>query len=216
METREAIQKRQSIRKFTDKKIDESTLKEIIEDANRTASWANSQPWKVYIATGDKLAEIRKEQLRRDNRGMTGNADFSTMHRDEWDYDSQMNMAEWGSDLQSFLGNRMIDYSKSQDDLFNANALVYLTIPMNSSEWSVYDLGAYSQTLMLSATDHGLGSMPAYEIIKYPDMIREQMDIPETQMISMGVALGYVDDSSKVNNFRTDRVGVDDMLTIEK
>ena len=52
MEFKEAVNYRQSIRYFTNQQIAPDDLKEIVQLAQRTPSWANSQPWQVYIATG--------------------------------------------------------------------------------------------------------------------------------------------------------------------
>ncbi|MDP4105794.1 MAG: nitroreductase family protein [Bacillota bacterium] len=63
------------------------------------------------------------------------------------------------------------------------------------------DLGAFSQTLMLSAYGRGIGSMPAYEIVKYPELVRQFIEIPDDQTITMGVALGYPDEKYSVYIF---------------
>lgn len=79
-------------------------------------------------------------------------------------------MAKWGQELQSYLGDQMPQMSAAQAHLFNAAALVYLVLPQGATDWSVYDLGAFGQTLM-----------PAYEIIRYPDAVRKLMGIPANQ-----------------------------------
>ncbi|MFB6804463.1 nitroreductase family protein [Peribacillus butanolivorans] len=50
---------RRSVRYFMDKQIDQETLIEIVKDAQMTPSWANSQPWRVYIAT-DETRRLNK------------------------------------------------------------------------------------------------------------------------------------------------------------
>ncbi len=216
MDLTEAIYKRRSVRFFTDKQIDQETLIEIIKDAQMTPSWANSQPWRVYIATGQTLKQIQKAHLEYAEQGIRGEADFSTMHREDWDTKARRNMAHWGEEIQQFLGmsNRM-EFPKAQSQLFNAPAIIYLTIPKNSSYWTIFDLGAFTQTLMLSAYGKGIGSMPAYETVKYPKLIRKFMEIPDDQTIAMGVALGYPDEK-KINGFISDREEVEKMLEIKK
>lgn len=59
MDLKEAIYNRRSIRFFTDKKIEQETLIDLVKDAQMAPSWANSQPWRVYIATGETLRKIR-------------------------------------------------------------------------------------------------------------------------------------------------------------
>ena len=46
------VQKRHSTRDFTGQFIPRSQLEQIIQDALTTPSWVNSQPWRVYVATG--------------------------------------------------------------------------------------------------------------------------------------------------------------------
>ena len=49
----------------------------------------------------------------------------------------------------------------------------------------VYDLRAFGQTLMLAASNQGLATMPAYEFVKYPDVLRANMPIPDNEIIGM-------------------------------
>lgn len=56
----EILQRRRLVRHFNECKIPRGTLIEIVKGAQRTPSWANSQPWRVYLATGDTLQNIKK------------------------------------------------------------------------------------------------------------------------------------------------------------
>ncbi|WP_332375234.1 nitroreductase family protein [Lactococcus cremoris] len=60
MEFSTTLNNRISIRDFKDKQISKEILKTIVSDAQQAPSWANSQPWRVYIATGDTMKEIQK------------------------------------------------------------------------------------------------------------------------------------------------------------
>lgn len=215
MDIKEAIHNRRSVRFFKDDPIDEEILTELIRDAQMAPSWANSQPWRVYMATGETLKQIREVHLKQSTQGIRGAAEFSTMHREEWDSKARRNMGQWWSGIQQFLQpNHGAEYPDAQRQLFNAQAIAYLTIPKNSSYWTVFDLGAFAQTLMLSAYGKGLGSMPAYETVKFPDLVRQLMGIRDDLTIAMGVALGYTDEK-KINDFVSEREGVETMLEIK-
>ncbi|MDR0137831.1 nitroreductase family protein [Metabacillus idriensis] len=67
-----------------------------------TPSWANSQPWRVYIATGETLKQIQKAHLAFAQQGIRGNADFSTMHSEDWDIKSRRNMEQLGKKFNNF------------------------------------------------------------------------------------------------------------------
>lgn len=211
MDFSQTVNRRVSIRRFLPKPVEDDVIRHIIETAERTPSWANSQPWRVYVATGESLEKIRAEH----KTSGAGHADFQTQHRDTWSLATQKAMAAWSMQLTKYLGTHMSEMSRSNADLFDAPALVYLTIARNSTEWSVFDLGAFSQTLMLAAADAGVDSMAAYEIVKHPESVRRIMGIPDKELVAMGIALGYRDDTARINGFRSSRLPVDKVLTIK-
>jgi nitroreductase len=52
MDVTQALMTRSSIRAFLPDPIDRETMLKLLNAAIRTPSWANSQPWEVYIAQG--------------------------------------------------------------------------------------------------------------------------------------------------------------------
>ena len=137
------------------------------------------------------------------------------MHREAWAARQRSNMGAWMSQLRSHLGEEHgAEYGDSQRDLFNAAAVAYLTIPRDSSLWSVFDLGAFSQTLMYSAVSRGIGTMSAYETVKYPDIVRKWMEIPDEESVAMGIALGYADDR-RINGFISAREPLGNLLVVK-
>lgn len=215
MEFKDALNYRRSIRDFSDRPLAKETIKEIIADARRAPSWVNSQPWEVYVATGKTLETIKELHLELSQRGLPGNSDLPFMHRDKMSPLARQNAGTWSQALQTFLGADAEQMGRSQITLFNAPALVYLTLPKNTSEWSIYDLGAFGQTLMLAAADRKVDSMPAWEIVKYPSVVKNIMQIPDDKQLVMGIALGYRDQATKINGFYTERSKVDNFLTFK-
>ena len=63
-------------------------------------------------------------------------------------------MAATGEEIAA-LGETARELTASQGRLFNAQAVLYITIPKSSSLWSVHDLGAFSVMLALAAFDKG-------------------------------------------------------------
>ena len=64
-------------------------------------------------------------------------------------------------------------------------------------------------SIMLAAKSHGVDSMIAYELIKYPDVLRNLCKIPENEDIIIGIALGYKEDDI-LNKFRSKKISVDE------
>jgi nitroreductase len=88
-----------------------------------------------------------------------------------------------------------------------------LALPKNHTQWSIYDLGGFGMSLMLAATDLGVDSIPAYELVKYPYILRDNLPIPEDEDIIMGIALG--DESGEhINEFESPRLDLDEILKI--
>ena len=214
MNFKELMVKRYSARDFTSKEIPEEDLTEIIEIAELSPSWANTQPWNVYIATGESLSKIREKWIEQNSAEIEGNSDLATGHREDFGERGLNNMNQFFGEAIEVIGNPD-DFAKSQPVLFNATAIVYLTMPKGSPMWSVYDLGAFSMSLMLATSEKDIDSIPAYELVKYPDILREYLPIPENEDIIAGIALGYASDA-KINEFRSSRLDVKDILKITK
>ncbi|WP_342773157.1 hypothetical protein [Methanobrevibacter gottschalkii] len=70
-------------------------------------------------------------------------------------------------------------------------------------------------SLMLAASEKDIDSIPAYELVKYPEILRENMQISDDESIIAGIALGYASDS-KLNDFRAEKLDVDEILKIYK
>ena len=62
MEIREAIYNRRSVRKFTQKEVDDSKIKKLLEDAMAAPSACNKKPWEFYVIKNKELQnEIKKK-----------------------------------------------------------------------------------------------------------------------------------------------------------
>ena len=59
----EIMKQRYSVRYFLAKPIPKETLQAIMETSILTPSWGNSQPWNIYVASGNTLENIRKDWI---------------------------------------------------------------------------------------------------------------------------------------------------------
>lgn len=213
METKKAIETRQSIRVFQDQPLTPQLITELVATAQRAPSWANSQPWSVYVATGDHLQQIRQAFIDRRQTNQTKDADFGMAHRETFSAAAQANMGHFGQQMQATMAQSQS--ASAPDPLYHAPAVAYLVLHENPNPWSIYDLGAFAQTLMLAATDRGVQSMPAYGLVQNPDVLRSILDISDTDIIAMGIGLGYADTNATVNQLHTDRVPVEQVLHLK-
>lgn len=216
MDFKETLDHQRAVRKFTDEEIDQDVIKEIITDAQRAPSLLNSQPWRVYVVQGETVKKIRADFKKLIENGEQPREDFSKVMSVEWDTFPSKNMTTMSDTLNYFLRGELDQFDEAQVNLFNAPTLVFMTIPKKSPAWSIFDLGAFSQTLMLSAQSRGINTMPAHAIVKFPDVIRKHVSIPDDESIGMGIGLGYADKRASINKYRAKRLPVDAILTFTK
>lgn len=216
METKQAILSRKSTRHFTDQKIKQEDLIDIVKTAQQAPSWVNAQPEHIYIATGQTLENIRKKHKQALQENTKSVSDLKTVPNSQWPELGQKNMNQWFQDIEKLVGNDWNElFTFEQEELYNAQAIVYLTLPKNYSLWSLYDLGAFGEALMVAAQDKEIGSLPAYQFISYPDILRQELAITDDNDIIMGIGLGYRDEKARINNIRGRRMDTNKILTIK-
>ena len=216
MEFKEVMNARHSVRCFKDEEVPTEVLEDIVRIAGRTPSWENSQPWNVYIATGETLAKIRQVWVAKYADKVKGSPDMPTGHRTNFSERSQKSMEDFMGQVADYAGDpEIVHFLNMNERLFDAPALVYLTLGKGHTEWPVYDLGSFGMALMLAAKDAGVDSIPAYEIVKYPAELRPLPGVPEDEDIVMGIALGCASDDD-LNGLASTRLPLGDILTIRK
>ena len=210
------MKQRHSVRNFKDDEVPVEVLEDVVLTAGRAPSWENSQPWNVYIATGETLAKIREVWAGKYAAKVKGSPDMPTGHRTNFSQRSQKSMEDFMGAVADYSGDPEIaHFLKMNEVLFNAPALVYLTLGKGHTEWPVYDLGGFGMALMLAAKDRGVDSIPAYEIVKFPAELRPLLDVPADEDIVMGIALGYAADDD-INAFASSRLPLKDILSIRQ
>ena len=105
-------------------------------------------------------------------------------------------------------GDAAMQFGMLNQTMFGAPAVIFLCMDKLLSQWSLYDIGAYSQSLMLAAIEYGLGTIPAMTLTLFPDVLHRELQIPENLKVTIGIAIGYTDTQNAINNFVSDRVPV--------
>ena len=60
MDVGDALRERRTVRAFLPRPAPRETLEAILADALRTPSWANTQPWEIFVAGGETFERIRR------------------------------------------------------------------------------------------------------------------------------------------------------------
>lgn len=209
MNVHEALIKRYTCRAFKPDPVSPELVKEILEWANRTPSWGNTQPWQIYVTGGEVLESLRQGSLDRFSQGIAGNPDLPVPQ--DWPEAMKKRYTAVGKERFALLAQELDKDNIVQSILernyafYDAPVVIYLCMDKSLTPYSMYDLGALSQSIMLAAAERGLDTAPAIMLVQYPDMIREALGIPDHLAIVLGIALGYGDGGSIHNRLRTSR-----------
>lgn len=214
MEFKDTVKKRRSIRDFSDRPVSKEDLTTLINLAKKAPSWANSQTWKVVIATGKTLEKIRARHTEAIRKGVAPSPEIPILHREQMGIQGVQNVGKWMGDIHQFMQSDSSAMANDSAHLFNAPAVAYLLVPANPSLWETYDLGAFGQTLMLAAADKGIDSIPAMEFVQYSQMLHDVLGVGRDYIFAVGIGLGYRKEDALINKFESARMDNDDFLTI--
>jgi nitroreductase len=208
MDVIEAIRERKAIRAFKPDPVSLDMLKQIVEQALRAPSWANTQPWEFAIVTGKQMEEIRKGFLERGEQ--EPQSEVARPYEFPQPYLSRIQALApkgWTPTKENMEIRRVENYKN-----YGAPAVIYLLVDRTMfyqskgiNVWSMYDCGSVVQNIMLLATSYGLGTVAQAQAVIYPDIIRKVVPIPESKLIALGIAIGYPDWDNPVTQSRTQR-----------
>ena len=208
-----AITSRRSIRAFLDKPVAREDIERILEVAARAPSGTNTQPWKVYVLTGEARRKLSDAIL-----AVNADPQQARAHTEEYAYYPR----EWvspyidrrrkvGWDLYSLLGltrdNKagMAAQHARNYAFFDAPAGFIFTIDRIMEQGSWLDYGMFLQNIMVAARGRGLDTCPQAAFTQYHRVIAAQLGLPDNEMVVCGMALGWADPARIENSLVTDR-----------
>jgi nitroreductase len=210
----DALNARFTCRAFKSDPVSRETMVQILEAANRAPSWGNTQPWDIYVAAGEVLGGIRTEFLANLADTIPGATDLPLPQ--DWPTALKDRYTSLGKARYKLLSEELGRDTLAQIiqernyRFFDAPAVVYLCMDRSLTPYSMFDLGAVSQSIMLAAQEYGVDSAPAIMLVLYPQIIRKTLAIPEDKAIVMGVALGFADADNIHNRYRSERRSVEE------
>lgn len=209
MDVSKALLARRTVRAFRPDPVPRETVAAILSAALHAPSWANTQPWEVYVATGATLERLRTASLERTHEGVPGEPDLPRPK--EWPEACRERTRGLSGGRAKLTATAADDTTFQRDFLennrrfFGAPLVVYLCLDRSLTPWSIFDLGLLAQSVMLAAQDQGVDSAIAVNLVVYPDLVRAEVGIPEELLVLIGIALGYADPKDPEGEFRSSR-----------
>jgi nitroreductase len=190
----EAIKKRHSARAFKDRDVDLETVKNIIQIAKQSPSGVNTQPWNVYVLSGDARDKLVNEATSRYDQGKMDGQEYLVYPKE---------MPDWYKERRRAVGWAMygaIGIEKGDTEKMMAQGRKNYVGP---NGWG--HVGHFIQNVCLLAIENGLATCLQEAWAELPKLVREHVNYPEDETLWCGIALGYEDESDPVNQFRTER-----------
>lgn len=208
-----AITSRRSIRAYLDKPVPRAMIETIMEVAARAPSGTNTQPWNVYVLTGQAKTALSRQII-----AAYDDLDERARHTEEYAYYP----TEWrspfidrrrkvGWDLYGLLGiaktdkERMHAQHAKNYDFFGAPVGLMFTIDRVMRQGSWLDFGMFLQTVMIAARGHGLDTCPQAAFTQFHRIIMPAIGAPENEQLVCGMSLGWADPAAVENTLVTER-----------
>jgi nitroreductase len=218
MDALDCITTRMSIRKFKKDPVPTDLLKKVIDTAKRSPSYKNSQPWEVIIVSGKKKEELTAHLADLLEKQTSPGPDIP--EPESW---PNVNKARINALMKKRSELTGLDFSDPEVKkkakianfrFYGAPHGIFLFQDASLTPWSLFDLGLFAQNLMLAAHALGLGTVPQAFLTDYAQHVKKFLEIPESKRLVLGISIGYPDMESPVNSYRTERVSIDEFLTI--
>jgi nitroreductase len=155
----ELLGERYSVRAFQPTEVPRQTIERVLNAAQRTASWCNSQPWQVVIASGDAKERFRQAIHAEASSGAPAGSDFPFPREYLGVYLERRR--ESGFQLYNTLGIPRGDkaaYAKQALENYNFFGAPHVAIIHTDEALGVYgaiDCGAYVSNFMLAPRRSG-------------------------------------------------------------
>ncbi len=208
-----AIETRQSVRAFLPTPVSRATVEEILAIATRAPSGTNTQPWKVTVLMG-----AARNRLSAAIMNVYDDAEARRTHTEEYAYYPTQWIEPYlgrrrkiGWDLYGLLGIGKTDKERMHAQhgrnyvFFDAPVGMIFTIDRIMEQGSWLDYGMFLENIMIAARARGLDTCPQAAFMQYHRVIKDELALPDNEMVVCGMSLGYADMSRIENTLVTER-----------
>jgi nitroreductase len=210
------LKSRYSARRFLSKPVPAATLECLLELAQHTPSWCNTQPWQLVITRGEATERFRQALYEHVRSGAKPEPDFAFPAAYLGAYRDRRKVC--GVQLYQALGIGRDDKAAAAEQslenfrFFGAPHVAILTTDEALGAYGMLDCGLYIQTFMLAARSLGIDSIAQAALASYPAFIRQFLDLPADRKLVCGISFGYADEAHAIHSYRTERADLSDVV----
>ncbi|MFN4089382.1 MAG: nitroreductase [Alphaproteobacteria bacterium] len=211
------MRERYSCRAFLPEAVPDAVIARILEMAQRTASWCNSQPWQTVITKGAATERFREAMYRHAGENAEWSSDLPRPREYRGVY--LQRRRESGFQLYNTLGIPRGDkagYERQAMENFRLFGAPHVAIVTTDEALDVYgavDCGAFVGNFMLAAQSLGVASVAQAALARFAPFVRAHFGIPDDRLLVCGISFGYADAAHPANGYRTSRASVAEAVT---
>jgi nitroreductase len=213
MDILETIRNRRSTRAFSDEPMSRELLDAILADASRAPSAINMQPWEVHMVVGEERKRLSRRLMRAfRERGLTCGPGSTRPLPDRF----MQRARECGQGMAPLLERMGTDVpgyvNEGSINFYGAPAAALIFLDEVCPRERMADIGAFMAYMVLAAAGHGVASCPIGLIKSYEDEVKDHLNIPESKIFVISIALGIPQHEAPINEFRTSRAALDEFV----
>jgi nitroreductase len=202
---------RHSCRAFLPAPVPRETIERILEMAQRTPSWCNTQPWQVIVTSGAATDRFRAGLLQNAARGMCApDIPFPREYRGV--YLERRRACGWQlyESVGIARGDREASARQGMENfrLFGAPHAAIITTDEAQGAYGAIDCGAYINNFMLAAWSLGVACIAQAAIAGQAAFVREHFGLAPDRQVICGIAVGFEDADHPANKYRTVRASL--------
>jgi len=215
MKVSEAILLRKSVRQFLKDPVPNSLLRSLLEQASRSPSGGNLQPWHIYVINEASMKDFLSFQESWKEPEVPAYEIYPPKLKEPY----RTYRYELGEEMYSLLGipredkDARVNQVLKNFNFFGAPAAIFCFIDksMGPPQWS--DLGMFLQTFMLLSQEHGLDTCAQEAWSMKQDSVKSFFSVDDDLMLFCGMAIGFQDKDAKINKLQSKRSPIENWAT---
>ncbi len=207
---------RHSVRGFEPDPVPRETLTKIFAAAQAAPSWCNIQPWRVAITEPPITQRLAEATVAAAKGGFPSPAipfplDYPPPYKQHRVNCGAALYKEMGIAREDKLGR--YDAFLRNYAFFDAPHMAVVACDKRLGPYAYVDVGIWLGYVLTACEVLGVATCPMAAIAAYPEPLRKELPIAETDVILFGLALGYADHAVPANRTRTARESVEANVT---
>ncbi len=207
MDALENIKSRQSYRAFKPDPLPREVIQEIIEAAGNSPTYMSTQPWEMAVVTGKRRDQLSEKLLEL----AKNNAPFSpdVPPPSSWPAELDQRKNDHGARRLKTIGVEREDEEGREAlrllnfEFYGAPCVIFLYMDGSLGEWSIFDMGLFTQTLLLAAHARGIGSVIQASVTHYAKEIKDFLNISGDKKLLVSIPMGYPAPEAVLNTYRS-------------